>query len=189
VTPHSNIIARLERALPEREGGGDGSDELSRAAVAVLLVERDGETHVPLTIRASTLSRQPGQVSLPGGRIDSHDASAVAAAQRETQEELGVDSQSWRVLGVLGAVVTAAGFSIVPVVGELESTRYQPNPAEVERVFEMPLSVFADPSRAEPLGEREYRGHRYTVRAYHHGGNRIWGATARILECVCAFAR
>jgi hypothetical protein len=47
---------------------------------------------------------------------------------------------------------------------------------------EAPLDAFADPTRAEIIGDREWRGHTYTLKAYLHEDRRIWGATARIME-------
>ena len=39
------------------------------AAVAVPLLEIDGEDHVLFTVRSQTLRRQPGEISFPGGIV------------------------------------------------------------------------------------------------------------------------
>src|SRR5579872_3468706 len=60
-----------------------------RAAVLILLYPRNGVTSFALTVRPDTLSRHPGQISLPGGMAEPHDRSLWDTAVRETQEELG----------------------------------------------------------------------------------------------------
>ena len=63
------------------------------AAVAVPLLEIDGEDHVLFTVRSQTLRRQPGEISFPGGHCESTDKTGAAAAIRECSEELGIDTE------------------------------------------------------------------------------------------------
>ena len=44
-----------------------------RAAVLVLLYEKDGVLRVLLTTRAKTLRTHPGQTAFPGGKMDASD--------------------------------------------------------------------------------------------------------------------
>ena len=69
-----------------------------------------------------------------------------------------------------------------PIGEPTSDVPFVPNPAEVSEWFEAPLDVFADPARAEIIGDREWRGRKYTLKAYLHEERRIWGATARIME-------
>ena len=57
------------------------------AAVLVPIVERD-ELSLLLTQRNARLNDHAGQISFPGGKIDAGDASPVAAALREAEEEI-----------------------------------------------------------------------------------------------------
>ena len=70
--------------LPGREGA------LRPAAVLLLLVDRPTGLYVLLTERSADLADHPGQISFPGGRLESTDVDAVDAALREAFEETGL---------------------------------------------------------------------------------------------------
>lgn len=65
--------------------------------------------------RASRLNRHAGQWALPGGRIDAGET-ALDAALRELDEELGVRLGPASVVGWLDDYVTRSGYRISPVV-------------------------------------------------------------------------
>src|SRR5436190_20155216 len=79
--------------LPGREGTP------TPAAVLVPLVNRPEGLHVLLTQRSAQLPDHAGQISFPGGRVESHDADHAAAALREATEEIGLDRERVEVLG------------------------------------------------------------------------------------------
>ncbi len=109
------------------------------AAVAVAVVEVGDGLGVLLTRRAAGLRAHAGQWALPGGRTDPGE-SAVAAALRETDEELGLPVHPDDVLGLLDDYPTRSGYVITPVVlwaGRTEELR--PNPDEVASVHVVPL--------------------------------------------------
>jgi 8-oxo-dGTP pyrophosphatase MutT (NUDIX family) len=184
---HAEVVARLRAGLAGRPGARLQLAAHRASAVAVPLLERDGATHLVLTLRTPHLRAHSGQVSFPGGACDAGEALATTA-RRECFEELGLPPEHLAELGVLDDVPTPSGFIITPVVCELGGgpPLYRPNPAEVAEVFEAPLAAFADPAQAEDLGERVYLGVTYRMRAYHVAGHRVWGATARIVEQLVA---
>jgi 8-oxo-dGTP pyrophosphatase MutT (NUDIX family) len=191
VIEHAAAIDRLRARLRTASANQAEYDGHRAAAVAVLLVDRGGVTHVPFTVRSDSLPSHSGQISFPGGTRDPDDGSFALCALRETREELGLSSHHIRVLGELDDVPTPTGYTIRPVVAELDPAGaiYQPNPREVVEVFEQPLSAFADPAFREDLGAREYRGIHYRIHAYNLGGRRIWGATARMVEQLVELLR
>jgi 8-oxo-dGTP pyrophosphatase MutT (NUDIX family) len=187
MSAHAALIERAVASLTARPGRRVDAAEMRRAAVAVLLVDRDGECRVPLIVRGDAAPVHGGQIALPGGRAELDDVDLIATAQREAFEELAVPPEASVVLGTLDDVPTPSGYLITPVVASLRGdVVMQPCEREVAGWFEVPLAVFADPSLAQVIGEREWRGARYTLRGYTYGERMIWGATARILEDLAA---
>lgn len=183
--PHAAVVRKLEAVLAARNSSRIEVAGYRRAAVAVLLVERDGGSRVPLIVRGAGAPTHSNQVAFPGGTCDPGEDDPVATARREAEEELGVPRTATRLLGLLDDVPTPTGFIITPVVAELSpSAVLRPDPREVAGWFEAPIDVFFDREAAESLGEREWQGVRYHLRAYHHLDHRIWGATARIMESL-----
>ncbi|MGH7820324.1 MAG: NUDIX hydrolase [Candidatus Binatia bacterium] len=134
----ANLVAHARIAA---DGG-----RLRPAAVALTLVRDDtGRACFLLTRRAARLRSHAGQWALPGGRIEP-DESAVEAALRELEEELGLRLEPAAALGLLDDYVTRSGFVITPVVvwGE-EAREIVPDPAEVAAVHLVPLSVLERP--------------------------------------------
>lgn len=151
------------------------------AAVVVGLRPRDGEWRVLLTRRPETLRQHAGQVSFPGGRLDAADADPLAAALRETEEEVGLPASAIEPLGWLDPFATITGFHVWPLVALLDPVQpLRPNAAEVAEAFEVPLAFLLDPANAREVAV-EWRGQSRRLTEFHWGGHRIWGATAAML--------
>jgi 8-oxo-dGTP pyrophosphatase MutT (NUDIX family) len=160
------------------------SEPLVAAAVLVPLVERPTGLTVLLTRRTDHLRDHPGQISFPGGRLAAGDETPLAAALRETSEELGIPSGLVEVVGYLPPQPVITGFALTPVVGFLPpSIAAVPDPVEVAEVFEVPLSFILDPEQAI-AASRRVRGIDVPVWEYHYDSRRIWGATAAILNTL-----
>lgn len=152
-----------------------------QAAVLVGLVPRPQGTQVVLTRRTDALRHHAGQVSFPGGRIEHDDADAVAAALRETHEEIGVTSDQIQPMGYLDPLATITGYRVQPVVAVLAADYVaRPDPNEVADVFEVPLSFLLDPASLA-THTLDYRGRPREVFEYRYPAQRIWGATASML--------
>lgn len=134
----ANLAAFPRQPLPR--------DGRKPAAVAVvLLADKRGRACFLLTRRAATLSAHAQQWALPGGRIETGE-SPERAALRELQEEVGLARGEDSVLGLLDDYGTRSGFIITPVVvWGGTGAELVPNPAEVERVYRIPLVELEKP--------------------------------------------
>ncbi len=157
------------------------SIELRPAAVLVPLVDRAGGISVLLTQRTAHLSAHAGQISFPGGRIETSDHDATDAALRETEEEVGLTRDHVTVIGRLDTYVTGTGFEITPMVGLVKVPfPLTPDPFEVSEVFEVPLSFVIDPNNHRRMTRVfEDRTRVFFVLPYEN--RYIWGATAGML--------
>jgi 8-oxo-dGTP pyrophosphatase MutT (NUDIX family) len=166
---------------PRPRRGPDGAVRVRHAAGLLLLFPRDGRTHIVLTVRAETLGRHSGQISLPGGVIEPGEAFEQAAL-REAHEEVSLQSADVRILGTLTAIdIPVSGFRLHPVVGISERPpSLLAADGEVARILEVPLEDLMAPG-AVVQTERERDGHRIAVPAFRVGDDEIWGATAMVL--------
>ncbi len=156
---------------------------LKPAAVLVPLFFRAGEWRVLLTRRTDTLGTHKGQVAFPGGAQEPGDADLVTTALREAFEELGIPPSVVEPVATLGEEPVISGYLVTPVVGLIpEDVHLRPAPAEIARVFSVPLSWLADPSHVR-VEHREWEGVTYPVYYYApYEDEIIWGLTARILR-------
>lgn len=144
------------------------------------LFRKNHEWYFLMTKRSEEVEHHKGQISFPGGAVDSNDKDIIATALREAEEEIGLHSSKVEILGCLDDHATPTGFVITPVVGyvkNLPSLRAQEE--EVHEILEVPLSIFFDKDR-ERIEQREHHGKKVDVYFYDFGEHEIWGATAKI---------
>jgi 8-oxo-dGTP pyrophosphatase MutT (NUDIX family) len=180
-----------ERLLPRMANGEATRRRYDRATLpparpaSTLLAiypDTDGRLVIPLTIRRPDLRTHAGEVSLPGGALDASDASREAAALREAWEEIGLEQDLVRIVGVLDDVwIPVSNFELRPFVGAVTSRpALVPHDAEVASIVELPLAALFDP---DVLRTEEFTARGFTVSAgaFRYGGISVWGATALTL--------
>lgn len=152
-----------------------------QAAVLLLLYPHQSEWLLPLTLRPSDLPAHAGQVSLPGGAVEPGETTAEAAL-REFHEELGARRHLIDLLGALSPIyVEASNYLVASWVGVAASRpRFVPNPTEVARLLEVPLTELLDPAH---FGShvRQHEDQTYTAPHFLIQAHRVWGATCMIL--------
>jgi 8-oxo-dGTP pyrophosphatase MutT (NUDIX family) len=151
------------------------------AAVLVPVLDR-AEPTVLLTLRTADLRSHSGQIAFPGGRIDATDASPLAAALREANEEIGLDPALVDPIGYLDLYLTFSGFRILPLVARVSpSHALEVNPSEVVEAFEVPLDFLMAPVNHQ-RHSRDWKGVERHYYAMPFGERYIWGVTAGILR-------
>jgi 8-oxo-dGTP pyrophosphatase MutT (NUDIX family) len=158
------------------------------AAVLVLIQETQLEHYVTLIERAATLCLHSGEIAFPGGSVAAEDKDALAAALRESQEEIGIDPENVQIIGQLDQVTVAKRYLVTPFVGVVLSPYdVRPNEEEVRCVVSVPVSALlvADCFSAE-LYEADSRPR--IIYHFRYKTLDIWGATARILKQLLEMA-
>jgi 8-oxo-dGTP pyrophosphatase MutT (NUDIX family) len=169
------IFPKTINAEPAKRAGPD-SPRVPRA-----LRSESEHAHIVLTVRAETLGRHGGQVSLPGGVIDPGET-VEQAALREAHEEIGLAPNQVRILGALTPLdIPVSGFRLHPIVGVSDTRpRLTPADGEVARILEIDLDELLAPDCVVRT-PRERDGVALTIPGFHVRGVEIWGATAMVL--------
>ncbi len=173
---------RTSRGDHDLNPGMAPGEVLREAAVLVPIVARTSGATLMLTKRTDHLDHHPGQISFPGGHIEPDDGSAEAAALREAEEEVGVRHNEVEIIGRLDQYITRTGFSVVPVVGLVQSDyTVDLDSFEVAEVFEVPLSFLLDDANHK-RDQRIHKGETREFYAMPYGDYYIWGATAGMIR-------
>lgn len=154
------------------------------AAVLITMTERE-RPGMLLLHRPSNMRAHPGQIAFPGGRVDPGET-AVQAALREANEELGIRPEDVRVIGTSDRYRTGSGYEITPVLGVVPpDIEIRPNPAEVAQWFEVPVDFVLDPAN-QKTRTIDYEGsqHSFVEIIWSQNGQDhvIWGVTGAIIH-------
>ena len=168
-----------------------------RASVAVCIYRNhDDDWVVPLTRRPTSLRHHGGQICLPGGKIERGET-AEQAALREFEEELGLSPKVRKLSGKLSHQYIYASDNLVePIVFVIErpDVDWDPDPIEVAEVLLLPIAELYRPEcRVAKRLKRKVISKaadtdtlpgflEFSVPAFQWGEDRIWGATAIILD-------
>lgn len=195
----ARLATRLQEPLPNWAAQARYQPELSfgrhrgpaelgsrPAAVLIALYPHDQQWHIPLIVRPAHMLDHAGQVSLPGGVIESGETGR-AAALREYSEELGVPADGVEILGRLSDLyLFASNFRIEPWVGVVERRPgWAPSENEVEQVLEVPLGHLLDPANTGTF-ERRQGAISFRAPCFSFESQRIWGATSMVLAELIA---
>jgi 8-oxo-dGTP pyrophosphatase MutT (NUDIX family) len=154
-------------------------------------VQRDDGLHVLLTQRTDHLHDHAGQISFPGGRVETHDADDVATALRETEEEIGLSRSRVEIIGRLPTYTTITHFVVTPVVALVQPPfELALDSFEVAEAFEVPLPFLMTPAHHQRhVFEYGGQSRQFLSMPWRQGEREyfIWGATAAMLRNLYAF--
>ena len=150
-------------------------------AVLIPVFDRGNDPGLLLTVRADHLKHHPGQISFPGGRLESGDEGPEAAALRETEEEIGLPAERIQIAGFLPNYLTITGYSVTPVVAFVDpEAELIADTTEVAEIFEAPLAHLMDPRNIHKRSKR-FMGLKVPYYEIPWQSYNIWGATAAML--------
>ena len=176
----------LERHLAVRPTGRQltGAPPPKRHSAVLIALYDDPETTVILTRRTQQMRSHSGEISFPGGGQDPGEALWDTAC-REAHEEVHLDRLLIQKIGELDHLTTVSSQArIVPYVARLaHKPSLAPNPDEVDKILEVPLSELLLP---EVYREERWiwpgSSHERSVYFFDLFGDTIWGATANLLH-------
>ena len=151
--------------------------------LASILVVIYGESPiVVMTEKPKHMKFHAGEISFPGGKLDSTDSNLLETALRETSEEIGLNIKPDQVIGQLEPVITLnSGFTILPFVSVVDEIPSLSANAEVEKIFHIPLESFLKTMANDPDPTHNLIQEMYT---FEYQGNIVWGASARVLKQI-----
>lgn len=198
---------RAETVLSALVAGAHVACPQPETAVLVPVIDGPAGSEIVLEVRAKTLDAQPGEVSLPGGHVETGET-PEAAAVRETCEELLVDPPAIRRVSPFATIEGPGGHALAACAAMLEGYEGTFSQDEVERTFRLPVAWLLehDPEvhhvRLEPVfdegfpfdlvpGGRSYpwRWGSRDIPFYRGTDPLVWGATARVLAAFADAVR
>jgi len=174
-------IVRIREGLSSYEKKHLEQGNLIPSAVLFPIVQDSDGLKVLLLQRSNQVEHHSGEVSFPGGRIDSADKSPLDAALRESREEVGILRQNVEMLGELDDYLTVTGYHITPFLGLLSDVSdLSPRTIETTDLFFVPLSFFQDPQNIKKQ-YIEWQGQPRVVYVSVYANKTIWGATLAMI--------
>lgn len=173
---------------------------VKKAAVMILLEVIDKEIYIIFQVRAKKLNHQPGDICLPGGKVEPGE-NFKEAAIRETMEEMNIKKEEFEVLGEMDYFISPYKMIVRPYIAKINTSNINYNKNEVDHIFKVPLKFFID---TDPLlykmdigpinqegfpfhlinGGKDYKFSKCILEEYFYQWNKyvIWGFTAHIIK-------
>lgn len=155
-------------------------EEYRLASILVVIYGKD--PIVVMTEKPKHMKFHAGEISFPGGKLDSNDSDLLETALRETSEEIGLVISKEQVIGQLEPVVTLnSGFLILPFISVVNDIPELSANCEVEKIFHIPLEPFLKTKARDPDPSHNLIQEMYT---FEYQNQIVWGASARILKQI-----
>jgi len=164
-------------------------DFFTPSAVLFTIVPYDDKPYELVLIhRADKGTRHRGEMSFPGGKLESQDESLKITALRETEEEIGVPRANINIIGCLHDFPTMTRFIISPFIAMIDKNQeLVREEKEVQEIIKVPINFFAEKRNFRETA-MDFEGKAFPVFFFDYKANKksymIWGATAYM---ICTF--
>jgi len=159
-------------------------DSAVTASVVCLIYPHENQHYFLLMKRVTYPGVHSGQISFPGGKLESGET-FMEAALRETEEETGIQLLEKDVLGQLSDIyIPPSNFHVKPFVCFLPlKPTFEMDPKEVEYLIEARLSDLVNEELVKNQ-KMETRGVSFIAPYFDLNDEVVWGATAAMLSEV-----
>ena len=161
----------------------DANSSYKKAAVLLLLFPSEDSIQTLFIKRNEYDGPHSGQISLPGGQIEAADKSLFQTALREAEEETGIVTRQVELIGQLTPLyIPVSMFKVYPFVGWCNTKPvFNHDPSEVQYLITPKLNELLNPvNRQSDI--TSINGQMRVVPFFNIHGNRIWGATAMMVN-------
>lgn len=183
------FVAHLEMVPPDRIPADATvppvpTSAKKAAVLALCYPDNQDLTRLLLILRPPQSGVHAAQVAFPGGGMEIGDRDLLATAIREAQEEVGVSPEELSPIRSLTEIyIPPSNYLVQPYLAWTPlQQRFMPQPAEVDRIIEVPLSnLLRSENRTYCIRNTSYAGP-VEVPAFSFEGHIVWGATAMMLN-------
>ncbi|WP_299158106.1 CoA pyrophosphatase [uncultured Tenacibaculum sp.] len=161
----------------------DSKNPRKAAVLALFYPDENNQTRFLLTQRASYNGTHSAQISFPGGKVEDKDINLQETALRETFEEVGVSTNSIKVIRQLSdSYIPPSNFLVTPFLGiASKKPSFIPN-NEVANLIEVLTSdLLNDNNLTSKEMETSYMKN-IDVPCFKLNNYIVWGATAMMLS-------
>lgn len=179
-------MAPIERLLELKRKAREAKTA-KKAGVMMLFYPSEKQiTHFALILRKTYKGVHSAQIGFPGGRYEEIDGCLKETALRETEEEIGVPSNTVQVLKKMTEIyIPPSNFFVQPYLGiSVEKPNFKIQEEEVEDLLEIPLSLFMQDSIKVMQTLSTSYAKNIEVPAFKLNNHLVWGATAMMLNEV-----
>ncbi len=179
------LLSQLKMAPVTRlnELKSPSGNNARNSAVLILFYPRNNQINLVLIKRSIDNSVHSGQISFPGGKVEEDDHSLTHTALREANEEIGIISESVKIIGNLSKLyIPPSNFDVYPIVGVTHSTPVFKSNHEVQKILEISLGTLINPDICTYKKIQHRTGNEFVVPCYYIQGEIIWGATAMVIS-------
>ena len=158
-----------------------------KAGVNILFHPNNNKVYFTLILRNEYKGVHSNQIGLPGGRFENKDKDIFQTALRETNEEIGVNSNKITLIKKLNNIyVPPSNYDIFPfMVYTDDKVEFIIDKNEVQEVINIEIDQLINSeivkTKASQISNRQIDA---LVPAYKLGEHYVWGATAMILSEV-----